>query len=494
MKKYILTRLLKSIVSIFVVLSIVIVVLYTMIPTANVFKGDSGFQRMKGDAKINYKYNKLEDLGYLDYITINEICLDVDDSVKEECLVTGSETNQKIINTYKDKGYTIESFIDTDGSGDYYAYRNYNFVELLYRFYTNLIVIDNHNKVQDPNNLDLERKYYMGETPSGGPALLCSGCTSKYQLYLDSTFPFIHQNMIELNFGKSFPSNQGVPTIEVISKGQGENYSFEQTFPTGYVVESPINQLSCKYKTEPDHLDSKRFEDNYANCDLFYTDPSMINISYIFGGISVVLGYLLAVPFAIVMARKKGKLLDKIGSVYINLLFALPSLAFIFIMKYFGTFANLPDKFPHFGPHDIRSYILPIIILALLNTPGIMMWLRRYMIDQSNADYIKFARAKGLSEKEIYKNHILKNAIIPIVNGIPSSIILAISGAVITETVFAIPGMGKMLPDSIKAVNNNMVITLVFIFTTLAIFSVLLGDIMMTWVDPRIKLTKKENE
>ena len=126
-----------------------------------------------------------------------------------------------------------------------------------------------------------------------------------------------------------------------------------------------------------------------------------------------------------------------------------------------------------------------------MSTPGLMMWLRRYMIDQSSQDYVKFARAKGLSQTEIFNKHILKNAIIPIVNGIPGSIILSISGALITESAFAVPGMGKMLPDAIKVVNNNMVITLVFIFTTLSILSVLAGDLLMTVVDPRIQLVSK---
>ena len=113
------------------------------------------------------------------------------------------------------------------------------------------------------------------------------------------------------------------------------------------------------------------------------------------------------------------------------------------------------------------------------------------MLEVLDSDYIKFARAKGLSQKEIFNRHILKNAIIPFVNGLPSSVVLCISGAVITESVFAIPGMGKMLPDSIKIYNNNMVITLTFIFTTLSIFSLLLGDILMTLVDPRIQLSAK---
>ncbi|MBR2595853.1 MAG: ABC transporter permease subunit, partial [Solobacterium sp.] len=83
---------------------------------------------------------------------------------------------------------------------------------------------------------------------------------------------------------------------------------------------------------------------------------------------------------------------------------------------------------------------------------------------------------------------------IPIVNGIPSSIILCISGALITESAFAVPGMGKMLPNAINQLNNNMVITLTFIFTALSILAVLIGDLLMVAVDPRISLTAKGGE
>ena len=80
---------------------------------------------------------------------------------------------------------------------------------------------------------------------------------------------------------------------------------------------------------------------------------------------------------------------------------------------------------------------------------------------------------------------------VPIVTGIPVQLVLVISGATLTETVFAFPGMGKMLIDSIKASNNTMVVGLVFIFTCISIFSLFVGDIWMTMLDPRIKLTEK---
>ncbi|MQB64243.1 ABC transporter permease, partial [Lactobacillus reuteri] len=96
-----------------------------------------------------------------------------------------------------------------------------------------------------------------------------------------------------------------------------------------------------------------------------------------------------------------------------------------------------------------------------------------------------------LSEQEISNKHILKNAMVSLVSGIPASIVGVITGATLTETIFAYPGMGKMLNDSVRASNNAMVVGLVFIFTALSIFSLLVGDILMTIIDPRIKLTSK---
>ena len=82
----------------------------------------------------------------------------------------------------------------------------------------------------------------------------------------------------------------------------------------------------------------------------------------------------------------------------------------------------------------------------------------------------------------------MKNAIIPIAHGIPGSIVGTISGAVITESIYAVSGMGKLLPDSIKAFNNQMVIALTFLFTFLSIFSLFAGDLLVTAIDPRISL------
>ena len=504
MKKYILVRILKSLVSIFLVVSIVLAMIYTMIPTTKVFEQDPAFRRLSGSEAINYRYGKLDELGYLDNMTMSEMCQESSDDYSA-CMVSDSEENLRVLKIYEDKGYTIERLVKyqdpddrSEATVNYIAHYDYNALQIIFNFWTKLVKIDHSGYVNsayaDKLSEPVEEKYYFGTDQNGVIALMCSGCQYKYQIYIDGNFPFIHQNVFKLNFGNSFPANAGVPTMEVISKGQGEQKMTEQTFPSGITQMSPYIQTSCEFMPTPDQASLRLFPDQYADCLSSYSSPSMIMTSYIFGIASLILVYAIALPFGISMAQHKGKFIDKFGVVIINLLISLPSLALIFFLKYIGSFFGMPDKFPQLGFNNIRSYILPIIILALLSLPSLMMWIRRYMVDQSNADYVKFAKAKGLSQKEIFHKHILKNAIIPIINGIPGSIILCISGAFITESVFAIPGMGKMLPDSIKIANNNMVITITFILTTLSVFSVLLGDLLMTVVDPRIQLSAKGDD
>ncbi len=494
MKRYILIRLIKSIVSICIVVAIVVAIVYKLIPISKVFEGDMAFQKLKGNQKIVYQYSKLQELGYLKYYSIGEMCK-LKSTNNDDCIKNGSEEQKRVLDEFVKDGYEIK-VLDQGGGldGSMFAYKLYNVPQLIGHFLSRLVVVDHPWKIEDPKNSDLKRSYAIQRDQNGVPALTCSGCNYKYQLYFNSKFPFIHQNILNLNFGESFPTHAGVHTLDVISREQGKAKKFHQKFPTGLEADSAILQHTLQYKYEPDHLDKKRYEDNYAKAENKGESPSMIGTSYLFGIFALIFEYLVAVPAAVSMARNKGKFADKLGIVYINVLIAIPSLAFIFFMKYLGFLVGLPDKFPQLGFGDVRSYILPVVILGLLGTPSLMTWIRRYMVDQSNADYVKFAKAKGLTKREISRNHIFKNAIIPIVNGIPAALILAIGGAVITESIFAIPGMGKMLPDAITQHNNNMVVTLTFIFTTLSIFAIFLGDLLMTLVDPRISLDVKKGD
>ncbi|MBS5747513.1 MAG: ABC transporter permease, partial [Streptococcus sp.] len=219
--------------------------------------------------------------------------------------------------------------------------------------------------------------------------------------------------------------------------------------------------------------------------------PSMIASSAVVGLIGLLISYAIAVPLGSAMARFKNTWIDSFSTGALTFLMALPTIALVYIVRLAGSSIGLPDSFPILGAGDWRSYVLPAVILGLLGAPGTAIWIRRYMIDLQSQDFVRFARAKGLSEQEISNKHIFKNAMVSLVSGIPASIVSVITGATLTETIFAYPGMGKMLIDSVRASNNAMVVGLVFIFTALTIFSLLVGDILMTIIDPRIKLTSK---
>lgn len=493
MKHYMFKRFLRSLFSIFMVLTIVFTLIYSVIPRDRVFFLDSNVEKIqkRPDDYANYKYVQWEKLGYLNYETIQDYCKGLYGTANEQysnCILPESKETSDYIELKQQQGWETFFF---EQSGQAYAVEEISVLRRAINWWVNLIEIDYPGKVQTQNE-NLERQVYVGKDFNGRPALMCSGCESKYLLYFNGSFPYIHQNFIRLNLGTSYPTYSGQEVLEVVSSSQGEKVKQEVTMPNGEVKSSSINFYTCKYKETLDSMDQKNFTDHYADCETIKSDPSMIHISFSMGLVSLLLTYIIGLPIGIQMANHKGKWIDKLGQWYIIFMNAIPALAYIVLVRFIGgKYFGLPSMFPMLGANDYRSYILPIISLTLGSVAGRMMWMRRYMIDQSTMDYVKFARAKGLSENEIFFKHIFRNAIGPIAHGIPAAVILCISGALITEGVYSIPGMGKILPDSISIYNNSMVVGLTFIFTVLSILSTFLGDWLLTLVDPRISLEEK---
>jgi oligopeptide transport system permease protein len=108
-----------------------------------------------------------------------------------------------------------------------------------------------------------------------------------------------------------------------------------------------------------------------------------------------------------------------------------------------------------------------------------------------NSDYVKFARSGGLSESEIFRKHVLKNAIIPIVHGIPGAVLGSMVGAIITERVYVVPGAGNLLTEAINKYDNGVIVGVTLFYATLSVVSIILGDVFMSLVDPRISFTSK---
>ena len=114
------------------------------------------------------------------------------------------------------------------------------------------------------------------------------------------------------------------------------------------------------------------------------------------------------------------------------------------------------------------------------------------MIDQMNSDYVKFARSGGLTEGEIFTKHILKNAAIPIIQGIPAAVLGALTGAIITERVYVVPGIGNLLTEAINKYDNGVIVGGTLFYAILTVTSLILGDVLMSMVDPRISFSTKD--
>lgn len=215
-----------------------------------------------------------------------------------------------------------------------------------------------------------------------------------------------------------------------------------------------------------------------------------IPYSMYFGITATLLALTAGLSLGVFMARKKGQALDKAGTAYIVLINAMPSAVYLLFIQLYGTsLFNLPILF---DKYRVKSWILPAISLSLGGIAGYAMWIRRYMVDELNKDYIKLARAKGLPEKLIMVRHVMRNAFVPMAQYLPAAILSTISGSIYIESLYSIPGMGGLLVDVIQRQDNPMVQALVLIFSSVGIVGLFLGDILMALFDPRIKLVKGE--
>ncbi|KPJ22803.1 ABC transporter permease [Streptococcus phocae] len=494
MKKYIFERILRSLVSIILVTTLTYVIVFTLVPPHLIFKQDPNYNKMATtpDKTINYQNTVFERMGYISYLNSKELQEAV---LKADQNKTIAPTNKEPYEKYlasKENGWKLGQF---KTSKQFYAVREIPVYERVWDFFSNLVVIDHPWAIKDKSNPNLDRYIRPEVDPAVGPALVGSGTKHKYLVYFNKQFPFIHQNVITFNLGKSYPTYSNIPVIQVITQGQGRTLSEKKRFPTGVEKVSSIDIYSRTYKS-PKQADSRDIA-NFGKGDAYtatknnYTEPSMVANSFKIGIVGVALSYLFGLPLGMLMAYYKNKIVDRFLTAATTFMLALPSIALIYIVRFLGSMVGLPDAFPLLGAGDPKSYVLPALILGILGTPGITIWFRRYLVDLQGSDFVRFARAKGLSEIEISRKHLFKQAMVPIVNGIPQAIVGVIAGATLTETIFAFPGMGKMLIDSIRAANNTMVIGLVFIFAVLSILSLLVGDIFMTILDPRIRLSNK---
>ena len=527
MGKYLIKRILFSILSLLVVVGIVMILVYTAIHRDVVLQTDDLWNKKKENDRIYYEYTKYEDYGYLDIydygsflkqkytdlyasqgksgedFTKDPQYKEDQKAIEDEEKMAANATVQEFKAKYKNLDIIFlekKSYQNgrqkPGGKAYFFAVDEKSVFSRMVDYFTHIISFETTNQVKDPN-LTKDQRYIRFEKDPyswAGVALVGSGTLHKYLVYFDNRFPFIHQNLMHVNLGKSYTTNRGIEIIDVVTTPTGNFVQSYQQYPKW--IGTDKTELTAKdfhtarYKpTDLTPLEKEQFYDNYAVLDLKVSGLTPVGISFVMGIIAVVIAYTFGIMLGILQARHKDKLIDHLGNAYIVFVTAVPSLAYIFIVASIGTQVfKLPLKFATANGRWV-AYIMPIISLSLGSIGGEMKWVRRYMIDQMNSDYVKFARAEGMSEREIYNIHIARNAMIYIVQGIPASVLFALGGALLTERVYAVPGVGGKMIDALSSHDNAVIVAMTLIFTTIAIVGEILGDLLLAKYDPRISLS-----
>lgn len=214
-------------------------------------------------------------------------------------------------------------------------------------------------------------------------------------------------------------------------------------------------------------------------------------------GVAYVVAVLIALPIGIYSAYRQYSWFDQAGTFVTMVGFSVPPffsgvLVIVIFSVQLGWFPSIYDTTHKVTDWDsfvvqLQQMVMPVMVLALQITSQLSRFMRSSMLDNLNQDYVRTARAKGLSEKTVVLVHVLRNSLIPVVTVIALGIPSIFGGAIITEQVFKVNGIGQLLITAIQANDLPMVQTLTFIFAVLIVAFNLVADILYGLLDPRIR-------
>lgn len=210
--------------------------------------------------------------------------------------------------------------------------------------------------------------------------------------------------------------------------------------------------------------------------------------------------FLFSVPIGIKSAVRRGSPFDKITTVLVFAGFAAPSFWIgLLLMSFFGVrLGVLPvsgivsldfENYTIFGKAlDIaRHLILPVGVASIGGVAGVSRYMRQSMLGAISEDYVRTARAKGLPEGKVIYKHALRNALLPVITILGLSVPGLIGGSVILETIFSIPGVGRLMVESVFMRDYNVIMASLFISAILTLLGNLIADIAYVYADPRIR-------
>ncbi|MEM7124640.1 MAG: ABC transporter permease [Pseudomonadota bacterium] len=214
-------------------------------------------------------------------------------------------------------------------------------------------------------------------------------------------------------------------------------------------------------------------------------------------GLSYLVGILIAIPIGIISAYRQYSWFDQVGTFVSMIGFSVPTfftglLAIVIFSVHLDWFPSIYDttlEVTNWSTlvEQVRQLFMPVMVLALFNAAQLSRFMRSSMLDNLNLDYVRTARAKGMGERVVLLVHVLRNSLIPVVTLIALGIPTVFSGAIITEQIFRVNGIGQLLIIAIQGADIPLVQTLTFIFAVLIVLFNLVADVAYGVLDPRVR-------
>jgi peptide/nickel transport system permease protein len=214
---------------------------------------------------------------------------------------------------------------------------------------------------------------------------------------------------------------------------------------------------------------------------------------YIIGS-SFLVGLLIAIPIGVISAIKQYSIFDQLSTTFAFLGFSLPTfftgLLFITLFSVkLGWFPFVYDSTVHGFFPWLKQAIMPITVLALASSASLTRYVRASMLEVINQDYVRTARAKGLRERVVIIAHAMRNGMIPVITIIALQIPEVFGGAIVTEQIFRVPGIGSLLISSVDSKDTPVIMAITFGIAIIVVICNVLADILYATLDPRIKLS-----
>lgn len=314
-----------------------------------------------------------------------------------------------------------------------------------------------------------------------------------------------------INLAPGSPIEQRIQQMKFGGMGQ-DGGSGRASDKSSAVSEEVIEALKKQYGFDkPVHVRYWIWLKNISRLDFgesfTYEEPvldvisSKIPVSLQFGIVSLIMSYLVCVVLGVLKAVKHGTAFDYVSSFLLFVFYSIPGFMLAILLIVYFAGGSFYDWFPMGELYSdnyydlslwgkivdrVHHFILPLICYMIGQFTVLTMLMKNSLLDEVKKDYIRTARAKGLSEKVVYLKHALRNALIPIVTGIGGFISVFFVGSLLLESIFQLDGMGLLSYKSILQRDYNVIMGLIFIQSVLLLIGNLISDLAYIAVDPRI--------